>query len=337
MSQLKAAVVGLGAIYPMHTKPLITMGVPIVAVCDKNMSLAKSVAKELGAKPYACYNHMLKDGGFDVLHICLPHYLHAEVAIAALKAGYHVLTEKPMATTVLDAEKMQAESLKSGSLLGVIFQNRYSPGANLIKETIAGGKLGAVKGGAIRVNWYRGGDYYTKSEWRGKWATEGGGVLINQSIHSFDMMNYFLGNPTHVEADIANRLHPEIEVEDVAEGVIAYGDIDISFYVTTFHPYNAPACIEVICENGSAFLLGEEAEITFLNGEKLIAGADKEAQAKFGMTSYWGVSHIKQIHDFYQSVKEGRPLAISGADGLSTQKLINGIYEAARSRQKVKL
>ena len=334
---MRAAIIGLGTIYPMHTKPLVSMGVPITAVCDKNLAVAEKVASELGAKPYTDYKQMLQDGGFDVLHICLPHYLHAPVTVDALHAGYHVLTEKPMATTIEDAEKMIAAARLSGKILGVIFQNRYSPGAMLIKETIESGKLGAVKGGAIRVNWYRGGEYYTASDWRGKWATEGGGVLINQSIHSFDMMNYFLGKPTQVSANIANRAHPEIEVEDIAEGIISYNSVNVAFYVTTFHPYNAPACVEVICENGKATLLGEEAEVVFANGEKLTAGADKAAQAKFGMTSYWGVSHIKQIQDFYASLESGKPVAICGEEGLMTQKLINGIYEAGKSGEVVRL
>jgi len=337
MSQLKAAIIGLGGISPMHIKPLQTMGVPIVAVCDKNAEVANTVAKDLGATPYTNYEEMLNTGGFDVLHICLPHYLHAPVAIAALSKGYHVLTEKPMATTIKDAEKMISTAKENNICLGVIFQNRYSPGAQLIKETLESGELGAVKGGWIRVTWHRSGDYYALSDWRGKWATEGGGVLINQSIHSFDMMNYFLGNPTAVTASIANRAHPTIEVEDVAEGVITYGDIPISFFVNTFHPYDAPASVEIICEHGKASLIGEDAEILFTDGRKKAAGLDKEAQQQFGMKSYWGVSHVKQIQDFYLSLEGGKPLAIDGEQGLRTQRLISGVYESAKTDRKVEL
>ncbi|MCL1788390.1 MAG: Gfo/Idh/MocA family oxidoreductase [Defluviitaleaceae bacterium] len=233
-SLLKAAVVGLGGISPMHIKPLQTMGIPIVAVCDKNAEIAEAVAIETGATAYSQYEDMLEAGGFDVLHICLPHFLHAPVAIAALSKGYHVLTEKPMATTIPDAENMIATAKANNVYLGVIFQNRYSPGAQLIKQTLESGALGAVKGGWIRVTWHRSGDYYALSDWRGRWATEGGGVLINQSIHSFDMMNYFLGSPTAVDASVANRAHPDIEVEDIAEGVISYGKTPISFFVNTF-------------------------------------------------------------------------------------------------------
>ena len=341
MSKFKAAVIGLGGVSPMHTKSLQTLGITIAAVCDKDGAKAAQVAQELGAKAYSNYEEMLVDGGFDVLHICLPHFLHAPVAIAALSQKIHVLTEKPMATTIEDAEKMIAAAEKSGARLGVIFQNRYSPGARLIKSALESGELGAVNAGWIRVNWYRGESYYSGSDWRGRWATEGGGVLINQSIHSFDMMNFFLGSPVCVDASIANRAHPTIEVEDIAEGVITYSpqgaDVPVSFFVNTYHPYDAPASVELICENGRASLVGEDAEVVFSDGNKKTAGPDKEALERFGMKHYWGVSHVMQIQDFYGSLEKGEAPVIDGAQGLRTQRLINGIYESARGRGKVVL
>ena len=334
---MKAAIIGLGGIAPMHIKPLQTMGIPITALCDKDPNIVNTLAADLGATPYTDYHTMLDAGGFDVLHICLPHFLHAPVSIAALEKGYHVLTEKPMATTNTDAENMIAAAKASGRTLGVIFQNRYSPGAMLIKETLNSGRLGPITGGWIRVNWHRSGDYYALSDWRGKWDTEGGGVLINQSIHSFDMVNFFVGQPTQVDASIANRAHPTIEVEDMAEGVISYGDVPISFFVNTYHPYDAPASVEIICQNGRAALIGEDATITFDTGEILTAGADTKAQQEFGMKSYWGVSHVKQIQDFYACLQAGKPIAIDGTEALRTQKLIAAIYEAGKTGTVVKL
>jgi len=334
MSQLKAAIVGLGAIYPMHAKALNSLEIPITAVCDSNVSLANKVAEELNAKAFTNVTNMLSEGNFDVLHICLPHYLHAPVSIEAMSGGYHVLTEKPMATTVEDAEKMITAAKNYNVYLGVIFQNRYNPGAILVKETLENGELGAVKGGFIHVTWNRGHDYYANSDWRGKWATEGGGALINQSIHSFDLMNHFLGNPTSVVASISNRAHPSIEVEDVAEGVITYGDTPVSFYVNTIHPYNAPVRVEVVCENGKASLVGKEAEITFNDGRKKCTIPNKEAQQP-GTKNYWGMSHVKQIQDFYASLKNNSLLAIDGEQGLRTQRLVNGIYKSAKTGSKV--
>ena len=323
----KAAIIGLGNIAPMHIKSLEAIGVEITAVCDNREERAGA----LNCPFFTDYNEMLSAGGFDVLHICLPHYLHAPVAVAALEKGIHVLCEKPMATTIADAEKMIEASKKSGAFLGVVFQNRYSTGAALIKEALQSGELGEVLGGWLRVTWFRDASYYAESDWRGKWATEGGGVLINQSIHTFDMMNYFLGNPTDISASIANRAHPTIEVEDVAEGIITYGNAKISFFVNTYHPYDAPASIEIICKNGRATLIGEDATITLSNGTKKTAGADTEAQRQFGMKSYWGVSHVKQIQAFYNAISENRQPSPSGEEALLTQRLINGIYESAKA------
>jgi len=318
VTSLKAAIIGLGNIAPMHINSLDYLGIPITAKCD--------IRPTEGA--FTSYEEMLAAGGFDVLHICLPHHLHAQVAIAALQKGYHVLTEKPMATTVADAEKMLGAAQASHRQLGVIFQNRYSPGAQLIKESLPA--LGAVQGGWLQVTWHRPEEYYKNSQWHGRWATEGGGAVITQSIHTFDMMNYFLGEPTNISAAIANRAHPSIEVEDVAEGVITYGGAKISFYVNTFHPHNAPASLELVCQNGRATLIGEDAEITFTNGRKLTASADTSAQQRFGMKSYWGVSHVKQIQDFYNSLATGQPVKIDGYEGLRTQRLVDGIYGSAK-------
>lgn len=330
MKSIKAAIIGLGGISPMHINSLKVINIPIVAVCDKDADKAGKIANELGAKAYTNYQEMLADGGFDVLHICLPHFLHAPVAIAAMEHGVHVLTEKPMATTIQDAKEMIAQSKANNVCLGVIFQNRYSPGAQLIKNALVNGALGKVTGGWMRVNWFRSDEYYTSSDWRGKWATEGGGVLINQSIHSFDMLNFFLGTPTSVNASIANRAHPCIEVEDMAEGIIMYDTVPISFFVNTYHPYDMPASVELICENGKASLVGEEAEIVFKDGTKKTAGPDIQAQQLYGEKTYWGVSHIKQIEDFYNALASGVPFAIDGAEALRTQQLISDIYATVK-------
>jgi len=327
---MRAAIVGLGGIAPMHIKPLKTIGIEIVAVCDIKSENAEKVATDLNCRAFTNYEEMLEAGGFDVLHICLPHYLHAPVSIAALTKGFHVLTEKPMSTTIPDAEKMIDAYKKSGKALGVIFQNRYNPGVMLIKESLDSGELGAITGGYLRVNWHRTNAYYESATWRATWEESGGGALIAQAIHSFDLMNYLVGNPTEVYASMANRAHPTIEVEDVAEGVITYGSVIISFFVNTFHPYDEPASLRISCENGYVSLIGDDAEVVYNDGRKKTAGADIEAQKLYSMKSYWGVSHVKQIADFYESIKVGETPKIDGIESLRTQRLIDAIYKSAK-------
>lgn len=328
----RAAIVGCGNIAPMHMQSLQMIGVPLVAVCDKEAHVIKQFDCP---GQFVSYSEMLESGGFDVLHICLPHYLHAPVALEAIAHGVHVLCEKPMATNVSDAQKMLAAAESKGVHLGIIFQNRYNPGTVLVKEALDSGVLGKILGGWLRVTWNRGGDYYAKSEWRGKWATEGGGALINQSIHAFDLMNTFFGQmPDYVEANIANRAHPEIEVEDVAEGIVCYGKVKITFYANTIHPYDAPVELELFCENGTANITGSSARIQYNNGRTEFA--DETEDSKFAeMKTYWGRSHVRQIQSFYESLSEGIKPSICGAEGLKVQRLINGIYESSKTGGRI--
>ena len=328
-----AAVIGLGSISPVHIKALENIGIPITAVCDNKPALARDMGSKLNCAHFTGYADMLAQGGFDVLHICLPHHLHAPVAIAALKKGVHVVCEKPMATTVEDSEAMIVAAKEGNSRLEIIFQNRYNPASAAIKATLQEGKLGKVLGGWLQVTWHRDDAYYTESDWRGRWATEGGGVLINQSIHTFDLMNYFLGSPNLVSASVANRAHPVIEVEDVAEGVIFYGDVRVSFYVNTFHPYNAPASLEIVCEKGKILLRGSTASITHNDGRVAALAADntKNDVAK----DYWGYSHIRQLSAFYDSLKGKPAQTVSGSEGLITQRTINAIYDSSRLGKSV--
>jgi len=337
----RAAIIGLGGISDVHIKSLIDIGIPIAALCDnKPNHVAAMVDKHKDhlqeCATYTDYNELLNsdsaDGGIDVLHICLPHYLHAPVAIAALEKGIHVVCEKPMATAVNDAEDMIAAAKKTGARLEVIFQNRFNPGSQAIKKAIESRELGKVLGGWLQVTWHRDETYYTNSDWRGRWETEGGGVLINQSIHTFDLMNYFLasiGAPTAVYGSIANRAHPLIEVEDVAEGVIFYGDVKVSFFANNYHPYNAPVRLEIICEKGKLALRDDTATITYADGRIETCSTDDTTALLYGK-SYWGYSHIKQIKAFYENLASGTGQLVCGEDGLITQRLINGIYESAR-------
>jgi len=330
MTPTKAAIIGLGNIAPMHIKSLNEIKVEIAAVCDKDLNLVEEFAAEIGCRPYTDYEKMLDEGGFNVLHICLPHFLHAPIAIAAFQKGIHVLCEKPLATTLSDAKAMVEAAEQAGLAFGVIFQNRFGPGVKLIKQTLESGALGTITGGKFRVAWCRGESYYKGSDWRGYWRTGGGGVIINQSIHCFDLMNFFLGEPTSVKASIANLAHPTIEVEDVAEGVISYGDVQVSFLVTTNNHCDEPVSLELIGEKGDAKLVGEHACVTFSDGTQKTAEQDVEAQRRFGMKTYWGVSHILQISDFYKCLYEGRKHLPDGMDGARTQALVNGTYESAK-------
>jgi len=333
--QFRTAIVGCGGIFSVHGPSLAAMeNVKITAVCDIKPERAEEKAAQYGCAAYSDFERMLDCENPDVLHICTPHYLHAPMTVAVLERGIHVLTEKPMATTLDDAERMLRAAKASGKTLGVIFQNRYNQASRLMKETLASGALGNIRGGKLSVTWHRDESYYTESGWRGAWATEGGGVVINQSIHTFDLMNWLVGRPfAKVEAHFANRAHPVIEVEDAAEGRIIYDNgVSCSFFVTTYHSHDAPVELELDCDKGNIRLVGEKAAIAFDDGRTFTAERDPRENVVYGVAKdYWGVSHIKQIRNFYGALAAGAVPDITGEAAMETQRLIMEIYRVGRA------
>lgn len=334
--KFKAAIIGCGNIFTMHGNSIAALdNVELVAVCDTNLDRAKEKAIEFNCKYYEDYKEMIDKEQLDAVHICLPHYLHAEAAIYAASAKVHVLTEKPMSIALEDAEHMVESAKSTGVNLGVIYQNRYNQASVLIKNTLTSGELGKVLGGRCSVNWKRTEEYYAADNWRGTWNMEGGGVIINQAIHTLDLMRWFVDSDIcKIEATMANRVIKTIEVEDFAEGVITYKNgIMTSFYALNYYSYDAPVEIELHCERGIVKLTGDRAVIKLFDGRELIAGVNPNETFNYGngKKGYWGVGHLKQIRNFYEALEKGIAPDITGEEALKTQKMICGIYEAGRN------
>ena len=185
MKKLKVGIIGCGRISPFHGMPAKAQeNVNLVACCDLKLERAKEKAKLFGCKKtYTDYEEMITKEKLDVVHICLPHYLHSPVTVRALELGCHVLTEKPMAISMEQAKKMVDAAKKTGKTLGVIFQNRYNAGSQLVKKCLDSGLLGKVKAAKCSVTWCRTPEYYTKSDWKGTWEMEGADDL-DQAIHT---------------------------------------------------------------------------------------------------------------------------------------------------------
>ncbi|MGG5461412.1 Gfo/Idh/MocA family protein [Clostridium sp. B9] len=342
MDRLKVGIVGCGNIFPMHAQSIKEVeNVEIACVCDIKEERAKAKGIEYNCNYYLDYKDMFKKENVDVVHICLPHYLHPEVSIYASKLGVHVLTEKPMSINLDDGEAMVKAAKDNNTVLGVIFQNRYNPGSKLIKETLASGLLGEVKSGKLEVTWDRSDEYYTMSDWKGTWDKEGGGVIIDQAIHTMDLMRWFVNDEIdYIDANISNRAHEIIEVEDSAEGVIKYKNgVLTAFHAINYYSYDAPVKIEIHCENGIVSMTADRAHIKFNDGRELIADNDPNETFDYGngVKGYWGTSHKKQIKDFYEALKKGREPDITGEEALKTQKMICGIYKSGKERKKIVL
>ncbi|TCZ77780.1 Gfo/Idh/MocA family oxidoreductase [Paenibacillus albiflavus] len=340
MNKLRVGIIGCGNIFPMHAVSAELSGyADVVAVCDVKEDRAKREAERHNCDYYLDYKQMIDEANLDVVHVCTPHYLHAPMVVYAAQAGKHVLTEKPMSITVEDANRMIQVSEENGVTFGVIFQNRYNPGPQLLKSELESGKLGRVLGARCSVTWMRTDEYYSKSDWKGTWEKEGGGVLIDQAIHTLDLMRWLINEEVdYIDAHIENRTHHLIDVEDIGEGVITFkSGVTASFYAINYYSYDAQVEIELHCENGIARMYGSKGTIQYNDGAVISRENDLSESIDFGegVKSYWGVSHSKQIKAYYESVINSSKPFIDGYDALKTQKLVAGIYESGKTHTRV--
>ena len=330
MSKIRTAVIGCGNISVMHLDSIQKLEVcELVAVCDIKTDRVTETATRYGVNAYTDYHEMFAKENLDVVHICLPHFLHIPVACEALKCGIHVLSEKPMSIKYDDAVKCVELAEECELKYGVIFQCRYNTPSQFVKQCITNGKLGRVKCARSTLTWYRSDDYYDSSDWKGTWDKEGGGVIIDQAIHSLDLANWMIDStPVQIQSTLHNRNHSKALVEDSAEGLIKYENgALLSFYAMNNYLYDEPIEIRLLCENGRAVFSYDNAVIEYNDGtvEKVENIPDDIAYT--GGKGYWGLKHYVQIKQFYDSVLGKEELEISGREALKIQKIITQIYE----------
>ena len=300
MRKYRVGIVGCGTVFPKHGYSIKNLDLcELVCVCDIKKERADEKALEFGCNAYTDLDEMLTKEKLDVLHICTPHYLHKQMAINACERGIHVITEKPMAINVKDAEEMICAADKNHVNLGVIFQSRYNASAVEVKSILEQKVLGNIVSAKLLVTWKRTDDYYLSTDWKGTWDKEGGGVVIDQAIHTIDLVNWLIESDIdYIDASIHNRTHKKIDVEDCAEGVIKYKNGTLlSFYANNYYSYDAPIEIEIVCTNGIIKFVGSKATIIYKSGKTITVDEDPNDCHQYGNVKlYWGVNHIKQIH-----------------------------------------
>lgn len=326
---MRSAIVGCGTIARVHAACIKKIpGNELVAVADNEFEKAVEFADEFGGRPYESLEKMLEEEQADVLHICTPHYLHTPMAICGLQHNANVFMEKP---PVISFEQLeQLRGLNTGKRLGFCFQNRYNPGVIKIKEMIDSGETGRILGARGMVTWSRDEQYYLTSGWRGRLVTEGGGALINQSIHTLDLLNYFVGDkPRTVDAVMTNHhLKNTIEVEDTVSAYITYPEAKVCFYATTAYVANSAPIIELECEKMRIRL--EDMDVFCFTPDGSIRKVHVDSKIAIGKT-YWGTGHEDCIRDFYDSIREGRRFALD-LDGVEdTIRLMLLVYRSGRT------
>lgn len=335
---LRVGIIGCGGISRVHLDSLLNMNnAKIVAVCDIKPDRLKAAQERTGADAYDNWEALLKREDIDIVHILTPHYLHAPMSIAALKAGKHVLTEKPMATTVEDAHKMIDAAKDAKGTLSVIFQNRYNASTVAVKEMLEKGELGKLVCARASICWHREAPYYTESGWRGSLTTEGGGTLINQAIHTLDLLSY-LGGPIkrvlgHVSTDL---LRDSIEVEDNCHAVFEYeSGAKGVLHATNNYGIDAPILLELVFENATYQLLAEKLLKVEDGVPTLVLKGDSAEH--LGEKSYWGDSHKIQISKLYECIQNGVPFEIDGKSAFPALNLVKAIQESSKLNDWVEL
>lgn len=331
----KTAIVGCGAISKNHIEAIKDIqSTELAAFCDTNQENLQKTVEKYGGNAYSSLEEMLEKEQIDVLHICTPHYLHVPMALSALKKNVNVLMEKPPAISHEQFAQLTEAEKNSSARLGICFQNRYNSATQKAKKVLESGVLGKPLGARAIVTWKRGGVYYTESDWRGKIDREGGGVLINQSIHTLDLATYLLGMPSKITATSANyHLQGVINEEDTISAFIEYpDDKSIVFFATTAYCKSAPVLLEIPCENGNIRLENNTLRITYPDGKTEFEDCSTK---NFTGKTCWGTGHKFIIEDYYKKLEAGEQFPITLESTRPSFETMMAIYDSAKTHKSI--
>jgi UDP-N-acetyl-2-amino-2-deoxyglucuronate dehydrogenase len=332
MTTRRIGLIGGGDVSVVHFEAIRDIeGLELVGVADSDPQVRERVAAATGVPVLASTQELIDAVGPDAVHVTTPHDQHIGPSLTALAAGVHVLQEKPLAHTLEEGRRLVdalAAAPADGPKVGICFQNRYNLASQHLHRMLTSGELGAVRGAWASVVWTRSADYYRAKPWRGTWANSGGGLLINQAIHTLDLVQWLMGGVEHVDGHVATRKYGGvIEVEDTAELLLHHpGGATTSFYATLTAPQHRPVEIELDCENAYVSLRGGTdggLTIRWADGRVDTLG---ERSLTSGGRSYWGVSHELLIRDFYERLDEPEPFWIGPAEAMESMKILKEAY-----------
>lgn len=329
------AILGTGMVAAYHQAGIQgNPGANLKAISHYDATQYESLARRFRV-PCVSFETILQDPGIDVVCICTPSGQHAAQAIACAEAGKHVLVEKPMALSLADADAMIIAAEKAGVKLGVALQRRAEPLFKTVKQAIVQGDLGELTLASVVLPYFRDMAYYNQADWRGTWALDGGGVLMNQGIHIIDLLLWFMGDPMEIKA-FGGTLHREIEVEDVAAAALRFENGALAtITATTTIGGGAPHRLEIYGTNGAIQIEGEgvvrwdllDQSRQTVQPPPIASGADAGAGGDPRGISADG--HTAIIKELIAAINEDRRPAIDGLEGKRSLAAVNGIYDAA--------
>ena len=326
---MKVGIVGLGAISSAHISALLASGQKIVALCDVQTEKCKRANEQynLDAKIYGDYDQMLDSENLDAVHICTPHYLHAEMTCKALKRNINVLCEKPIAINLKQLSEVEEAVKNSSRQLGVCFQTRFNNSALYIKDYLKDKQIDCASSTLI---WQRSAGYYAQSEWRGTWAQEGGGVMINQAIHGLDLLQWICGMPESVIAQVSNvSLKDQIEVEDTAfclfkmknGGKIVVNATNAASFSFHVHYTFRTGCTTIELSDNNISI----------NGNLITKRGDYPVVGK----EVWGTGHFDLVKNFYHCLQTGEKFSIGFEEAKKVLLMVLAVYRSNGEEVKI--
>ncbi|WP_174727471.1 Gfo/Idh/MocA family protein [Mesobacillus harenae] len=338
---LNFGIVGTGSITETHIKSIQEIpDAAVKAIFSRKKETAKKWGEEYNLEYYNNYEEFLKNEEFNIVTILTPSGTHAELGILAAKAGKHVVVEKPIDTTLVKTNELIQACRKANVTLSCIFQHRFDDAIVDLKKVIDQGEFGQLNFGAARTTWYRSQEYYDSGAWRGTWELDGGGALMNQSIHYIDLLLYLMGPVEEVHAYCATRAHERIEVEDVAVASLKFksGALGLIEGNTAAYP-GYSATLDIFGGNGSVIIENDDVkEWNFRDGQqysKASGEATKNSASSNKMASY--ESHKRQYEDIVTAISENRDPLVTGEEARNSLQLILAIYESAKTGKPIRI
>jgi predicted dehydrogenase len=338
--------IGCGMIAEFHTRAIAEIdGASVVAVYDTIPDRAAKIAELAGGgcKAYDNIDAMLAHPGLDVVSVCTPSGAHMEPAVRAATARKHVVVEKPLEITVPRCDAIINACNQAGVRLCAIFPSRFSAANVTLKKAIDEGRFGRLTLGDTYVKWWRSQEYYDSGGWRGTWALDGGGALMNQSIHNVDLLQWLMGDVATVQAMTATLCHERIEVEDTAVAMVRFknGALGVIEAATSAYP-GLLKRTEIHGVNGSARVEQDDIILWHFREER---PGDAELVSKKGTLSGGAgdprdishAGHREQLSDFLRAIDEDRAPRVDGREGRKAVEIIRAIYHSAQTGQAVNL
>ena len=344
MKKWRFGIVGAGLIAEFHIKAIADIDAQLIAVCDINKARADKMASKHNCKSYGSYQELCQDKEIDIVTIATPSGLHMEPSIAAAEAGKHVICEKPMEVTTERIDEILCAHKKAGTRICTIFPTRFHKAFKPIKEAVAKGRFGRITFASVSAPFWRTDEYYNGT-WHGTWKLDGGGALMNQTIHTIDLLCAVLPQVESVQAYMNNLAHPQIEAEDTAVAVLKFVDGTLgSIYGTTGSYPGEQRCFTITGTNGTV-VLRDDMITTWqfrdeLPEDEQIRQRFAKTDGKSGVADPADISHqghTDNFKGFINCLESGEKFELEGNEGRKSVQLIRAIYQSAKDMKMVKL